>query len=52
MIQDWPGALYKKDEAAKAELKAYIEYKVALMGDKKPADNTAAKIEEFMKANM
>ena len=44
---NYNGALYKKDEAAKAELKAYIEYKVALMGDKKPADNTAAKIEEY-----
>ena len=44
---NYNGALYKKDEAAKAELKAYIEYKVALMGDKKPAANTAAKIEEY-----
>ena len=44
---NYNGALYKKDEAAKAELKAYIEYKVALMGDKKPADNTAAKVEEY-----
>ena len=44
---NYNGALYKKDEAAKAELKAYIEYKVALLGEKKPADDTAAKIEEY-----
>lgn len=47
---NYNGALYKKDEAAKAELKAYIEYKVALMGDKVPGatrEATAAAIETY-----
>ena len=47
---NYNGALYKKDEAAKAELKAYIEYKVALMGDKVPGETkeaTAAAIETY-----
>lgn len=35
------GSLYKKDVAAKAELKAYIEYKVALL-DMTAAERTAA----------
>lgn len=47
---NYNGALYKKDEAAKAELKAYIEYKVALMGDKVPGatkEATATAIETY-----
>ena len=45
---NYNGALYKKDEAAKAELKAYIDYKVQLMGDKAPATGTAAAMEAYL----
>ena len=44
---NYGGALYKQDVAAKAELAAYIDYKVSLQGDKKAGTNTAAAIKEF-----
>ena len=49
---NYGGALYKKDTAAKAELAAYIDYKVSLQGDKKADANTAAAIKEYFNIDL
>ena len=44
---NYGGTLYKQDVAAEAELAAYIDYKVSLMGDKAPAAGTATAIKSY-----
>ena len=46
----YKGDLYKKDTAAKADLKAYIDYKVALMDDAIPG--VASKLKTYYDANL
>ena len=46
----YKGDLYKKDTAAKAELNAYIDYKVALMDDAIP--RVAAALKDYYERNL
>ena len=46
----YKGDLYKKDTAAKAELNAYIDYKVALMDDAIP--RVAAALKDYYEGNL
>lgn len=46
----YKGELYKKDTAVKAELNAYIDYKVALMDDAIPG--VASKLKTYYDANL